>query len=115
MHVIEAQTNSVGLIPEQIWDSTDLPECELFNGHPSGSAMPRVRAHAEYIKLLRSLNDKVVFDMPPQTMQRYRKNQATSKFVSWRFNHKVHDISLGKLLRIETLSPASIKWGVDGL
>mgnify|MGYP000312505887 CR=1 FL=1 len=33
-------------------------------------AMPLVWAHAEYVKLLRSLRDGQVFDMPPQGVQR---------------------------------------------
>ena len=47
LKVIEAQTSFGGLIPEQVWDGPDLPERELFNGKPSGSAMPLVWAHAE--------------------------------------------------------------------
>jgi glucoamylase len=63
--------NEGGMIPEQIWDSPDIPERQLFFGRPSGSAMPLVWAHAEYIKLLRSLKDGRVFDTPPQTAKRY--------------------------------------------
>lgn len=59
------------LLPEQVWDSADIPEHGLFLGRPTGSAMPLVWAHAEYVKLLRSLRDGRVFDMPPQTVQRY--------------------------------------------
>ena len=37
---------------------------ELFLGRASGSAMPLVWAHAEYLKLCRSLRDGEVFDRP---------------------------------------------------
>ena len=57
LKVIEAQMSPGGFIPEQIWDAEDKPRKELINGKPSGSAMPLVWAHAEYIKLLRSLQD----------------------------------------------------------
>ncbi len=113
LHVIEAQTSSGGLMPEQVWDSDDIEEYELFNGHPSGSAMPLVWAHAEYIKLLRSLRDRAVFDMPQQTTKRYQRNQVSSKLTFWRFNHKVRSIPAGKNLRIETLAPATIHWSFD--
>ena len=63
--------NEGGFLPEQVWDSPDIPEKELFFGKPSGSAMPLVWAHAEYVKLLRSLQEGHVFDMPPQTVRRY--------------------------------------------
>ncbi len=65
MQVMAAFANEGGMISEQIWDSRDIPERELFFGRPSGSAMPLVWAHAEYIKLLRSLRDGSVFDTPP--------------------------------------------------
>ena len=68
---LEAFANEGGMIPEQLWDSADIPERELFFGRPAGSAMPLVWAHAEYLKLCRSLKDGRVFDTPPQTVQRY--------------------------------------------
>ena len=59
------------LIPEQIWDAPDIVERELFAGQASGSAQPLVWAHAEYLKLRRSIRDGRVFDQPPQTVARY--------------------------------------------
>jgi glucoamylase len=44
-----------GLIPEQVWDAGPIPEKSLFPGRPSGSAMPLVWAHAEFLKLLLAL------------------------------------------------------------
>jgi len=111
--VIEAQTGPCGLIPEQVWDAKDIPEHELVNGRPSGSAMPLVWAHAEYIKLLRSMRDGQIFDTPPQPVQRYQKDKTTPPFGFWRFNHKVRSIPEGKTLRMEVLSPATVHWSVD--
>jgi glucoamylase len=105
--------NEGGLIPEQVWDSPDLPKHNLFLGKPSGSAMPLVWAHAEYIKLRRSLRDGHVFDMPPQTVQRYLVDKTVSPRMVWRFNHKLRSMPAGKSLRIETLVPAVIHWSVD--
>jgi glucoamylase len=72
---LEASASPGGLLPEQIWDEADIPEKELFLGRPSGSAMPLVWAHAEHIKLLRSIRDGAVFDMPPQPLERYVKTK----------------------------------------
>ncbi|MBP1778073.1 MAG: Glucan 1,4-alpha-glucosidase [candidate division NC10 bacterium] len=113
LQVMAAQTSPGGLIPEQVWDAPDNPGRELFNGRPSGSAMPLVWAHAEYIKLLRSLRDGRVFDMPPQPVQRYQVEKIASPFAMWRFNHKCRRIPAGKRLRIELLAPALIHWSVD--
>jgi glucoamylase len=111
---IEAMAGDSGLIPEQIWDSADIPDRELFLGHPSGSAMPLVWAHAEYVKLCRSLQDGEIFDRPPQTVERYLLNRTTSSRIAWRFNNKVRAIPPGRTLRVETLQPALVHWSVDG-
>ncbi len=63
--------SATGLIPEQVWDGSKLPGKELFPGQPTGSAMPLVWAHSEYLKLCRSIRDGAVFDLPPQTSARY--------------------------------------------
>ena len=108
------QSSSGGLIPEQIWDAADIPERELFDGRPSGSAMPLVWAHAEYVRLLRSLRDGRVFDTPPQPVERYQRNKVTSPFAIWRFNQKCRGFRRGRTLRIEVLAPARVHWSSDG-
>jgi glucoamylase len=110
---MESFANEGGLIPEQIWDSPDLPRRDLFLGKPSGSAMPLVWAHAEYIKLRRSLRDGGVFDLPPQTVQRYLIAKTVSPPMVWRFNHKLRSMPAGKSLRVETLAPTVVHWSMD--
>ena len=105
--------NEGGLLPEQVWDGPDLPDRELAFGQPSGSAMPLVWAHAEYVKLCRSLADGRVFDTPPQPVQRYQVEQVASRHDVWRFNHKCLAIRPGKILRIEVLAPAVVHWSAD--
>ena len=90
---MEASASSGGLLPEQIWDKEDIPERELFLGRPSGSAMPLVWAHAEHIKLLRSLKDGAVFDMPPQPFDRYVKNSPPVAPVVWRMTSEAFKIA----------------------
>jgi glucoamylase len=111
---METFAGASGLLPEQIWDSADVPERELFIGHASGSAMPLVWAHAEYVKLRRSLADGEVFDRPPQTVRRYLEEQTTSRLVTWRFNNKLRDMPVGGTLRVETLTPGMVHWSADG-
>jgi glucoamylase len=111
--VMGAQTSAGGLLPEQVWDSPDIPARGLSNGHPSGSGMPLVWAHAEYLKLVRSLADGSVFDTPPQAVQRYIRDKTGSPFIVWRFNHQVRELPAGKKLRIETLARARVHWTSD--
>jgi glucoamylase len=113
LRVIEAQTSPGGFIPEQVWDAEDIPDRELFNGKPSGSAMPLMWAHAEYVKLVRSLRDGAVFDMPPQTVQRYLVERVSAKFTVWRFNQKSSSLPAGFTLRIEVATPATVVWTTD--
>ena len=75
--------------------------------------MPLVWAHAEYVKLCRSLRDGRVFDMPPQTVQRYLVEKTVSSRSIWRFNHKIGTLAAGRTLRIETLAPAVVHWSAD--
>jgi len=110
---LESFANEGGLLSEQVWDSPDIPERELHFGRPSGSAMPLVWAHAEYLKLRRSLRDGWLFDLPPQTVQRYLMDKTISPRLVWRFNHKIRSLPAGKLLRIETLAAARIHWSAD--
>lgn len=111
---MEGCANETGLIPEQIWDSRDVAGRELALGRPSGSAMPLVWAHSEYLKLCRSIEDGRVFDMPPQTVRRYQVDKVGSQLAIWRFNHKCRAMQHGQRLRIETLSPALVHWTFDG-
>jgi glucoamylase len=111
---MESSTNGSRLLPEQVWDGPDIPSRELFLGKPSGSACPLVWAHSEYIKLVRSLKDKRVFDQPPQTVKRYRVEQRTSVYWEWRFNNKCRTVPKGKILRIAVMARAIVHWSQDG-
>lgn len=113
MRTMEAFANEGGMLPEQVWDVPDMPEKELYFGKASGSAMPLVWAHAEYVKLRRSLREKQVFDMLPQATQRYVVNQTGSPYTIWRFNHKSRVIPAGQTFRIEVLAQALVHWSDD--
>jgi glucoamylase len=114
LKAMEAFARATGLLPEQVWDSADIPPRELFFGRPSGSAMPLVWAHSEYIKLARSLRDGQVFDTPRQTVKRYIVEKRKSARAVWRFNHKLRSLDSGFVLRVEVLSPARLRWSADG-
>ena len=105
--------NQGHLISEQVWDAADIPDKELFCGRPSGSAMPLVWAHAEYVKLCRSLADGAVFDMPRQTVARFAGKPAQSPYTIWRFNHKCRTMPAGQTLRVEVLATAVVHWSDD--
>ncbi len=113
LRVMEFSTEGGRLIPEQVWDAADIPERELFLGKPSGSACPLVWAHAEYIKLRRSLRDGKIFDQPPQTVQRYQVERRKSGHFLWSFNNKCRSMSQNKKLRLLLPTPALVHWSFD--
>jgi len=66
------QFSSIGsMLPEQVWDYADMPAEELYLGRSAGSAQPLVWAHAEYLKLLKSVTDNQVFDCISVVHDRY--------------------------------------------
>jgi glucoamylase len=110
---LEACANEGLLLPEQIWDGPDVPARELTFGRPTGSAMPLVWAHAEYLKLQRSLRDDRIYDLPRQTWQRYVIDRTASRHAYWRFNHRRRTIDHGRILRLEMLVPGVVHWTID--
>src|SRR5450631_2763946 len=96
LRMMESSTNGSRLLPEQVWDSADIPERELFLGRSTGSACPLVWAHSEYIKLVRSLKDGKIFDQAPQTVKRYRVEQRRCVYWEWRFNNKCWRMPAGE-------------------
>jgi glucoamylase len=112
--VMEALAGDSGLISEQVWDTAPIPEKDLHPGRPSGSARPLVWAHAEHVKLLRSLKDGAVFDMPPLTVKRYLVDHKHSSHFPWRFKAQIQELPKGLTLRIETSAATTVHWSIDG-
>jgi glucoamylase len=110
---MEACASDGGLLPEQVWDTGDIPELELFRGRPSGSAMPLVWAHAEYVKLMRSLAAGAVFDTPPQPVQRYQHDRVRARLRDWRPTWRRTTLPAGQALRVELPEPAIVRWTGD--
>ncbi|HMN08796.1 MAG TPA: glycoside hydrolase family 15 protein [Gemmatimonadaceae bacterium] len=111
--VMRAQTSPGGMLPEQVWDAPDVAPLELRNGHPTGSAMPLVWAHAEYVKLLRSLREGRVHDCPPQARARYVERANVPRVTGWRVTRRVSRLRAGSALRIDAPEPVRVRWTAD--
>ena len=114
----ERFANDGGMLPEQVWDAAEIPARELYPGRPSGSAMPLAWAHAEYVKLRRSLREGRVFDLPPEAAQRYLAPRGDAdggaRRSVWRFGDRIATMDRGSTLRIEVFDAAVVHWSADG-
>lgn len=111
IEAMEGFANHTGLLPEQAWDSPDLPEEHMYLGRPTGSAVPLMWAHAEYIKLLRSVRDERVFELIPEVAERYLGDRDRCKGLEvWKFNRQVRQVKRGDTLRIQANAPFQLRW-----
>ncbi len=104
LRAIECFSSSGGMLPEQVWDRADIPAEGMYFGQSAGSAQPLVWAHAEYIKLLRSAVDGVVFDAIPVVQQRYAVEPGSRCFHNrveiFQRTRQITHIRAGLTLRI---------------
>ncbi|CAN5824040.1 glucan 1,4-alpha-glucosidase [soil metagenome] len=112
--VMRAQASDGGMLPEQVWDSEDKPEFELTNGRATGGAMPLVWAHAEYAKLVRSLHDGRVFDMPQQSYERYVRERVGCDITIWAPHCRARLMPVGNHLHVHAPTAAIIRWSANG-
>jgi glucoamylase len=99
-----------GLLAEQVWDAPDRPSSRLRLGRPTGSAMPLVWAHAEYVTLLRSAADGRVFDLLPAVAARYQARHECQSLEIWKENRHARSISPGMTLRVQANSHFVLHW-----
>jgi glucoamylase len=115
LRAMEQLASSTGLLPEQVWDEADKPEAFLSLGKPTGSAMPLMWAHAEYIKLLRSASDGKVYDSIPAVRQRYLGDRKNRKHVEvWKADRHVRFMRKDSILRIHGAERFRLRWSSDG-
>ncbi len=112
---MEGFSTPTHLLPEQVWDAPDVPGKHLRFGRPTGSAVPLLWAHAEYIKLLRSAADEQVYERVQEVADRYlRPNREPGTHVIWSFGHPACDCRRGETVRLVADSPFEVRWSHDG-
>lgn len=114
INAMAAMTGQGGLLPEQIWDTNPIPGKGLFPGHPSGSAMPLVWAHSEFVKLCHSMVKGAPVDRPAATWKRYQGKRPEIGYRLWRLRQRPRQIFAGQELRILLQAPFTVHWGMNG-
>jgi len=107
-----------GMLPEQVWDYADMPSEGMYFGRSAGSAQPLVWAHAEYVKLLRSVADGVVFDRISVVADRYavpkEKRTFQSRMEIFQVGRPISAMVQGGTLRIMDAEHFRVTWTLDG-
>jgi glucoamylase len=103
-----------GMLPEQVWDVASIARPPLSPGRPSGSAMPLAWAHAEFVKLVRSIPLGHAIDRPAAAWRRYHGQTPQSKRATWRFSAPRPFMPAGRSLRLELMAPARVHYSTDG-
>lgn len=107
-------TGPGGLLPEQVWDSAAIPDRDLFPGRPSGSAMPLVWTHGEFVKLCHSWQRGYPVDRPQTTWKRYQGKAPKILYTLWRFRQRPRQMPVGNDLRFLLSAPFTVHWGFNG-
>ena len=113
LEAMAAMTGVGGLIPEQVWDSEPVPEYHLNPGKPSGSAMPLVWAHSEFIKLCYSRILGYPVDRPVATWKRYQGIRPEITHELWGPRYLPRHICSGNTFTIALRAPARVHWGIN--
>jgi glucoamylase len=103
-----------GMLPEQVWDAAPIPSRSLEPGRPSGSAMPLVWAHAEFVKLVLSQRLGHPVDRPAAVWRRYEGRRPAARYAFWWPHAPIDSVPVGARLAIALPRPAIIHWGSEG-
>jgi glucoamylase len=115
IEAMEMFASPTGLLPEQVWDSQGIPPAHMHLGKATGSAMPLMWAHAEYIKLLRSASDGAVFDLVPEVAERYIGSSIrTRKAIEiWKPIRQPASVKKSTILRVQAPESFVLHWSTD--
>jgi glucoamylase len=114
LEMMTRMTGPGGLIPEQVWDGPPMPDRGLEPGKPSGSAMPLVWAHAEFLKLLASRQRSQPIELLASVEHRYRARPPAAAVWHWRQSEPFDRLPSTRTLLIESTIPFQLHHGFDG-
>ncbi|WDR02668.1 glycoside hydrolase family 15 protein [Devosia algicola] len=106
-------TGPGGLIPEQVWDSEPLPDRGLMPGKPSGSAMPLVWAHGEFLKLLACITTERPTELLDDVDTRYGGTIPEAEVWHWRETSPFQSVPKGRGINIEATEPFILHHSLD--
>jgi glucoamylase len=114
LRMMTRMTGPAGLMPEQVWDGPALPERGLEPGKPTGSAMPLVWAHAEFLKLLCARKEKRPLELLSSVENHLRAKAGGPGAWHWRRDTPFSDLPPARDLLVENDAPFVLHIGFDG-
>ena len=114
LEMMTRMTGPSGLIPEQVWDGPAQPSRGLEPGKPTGSAMPLVWAHAEFLKLLCGRDQERPIDLLGCVEEHYRGRPIACEAWHWRLDTPFRSLPADRDLLIEMPAPFALHLGFDG-
>ena len=129
LHTMWRCSSVGGLLPEQVWDAAPIPDLGLEAGRPSGSAMPLLWAHAEFLKLLVARERQHPVEQLRIVAQRYApgrhnghaqddepREEVDARTGTWHWRDEVPVLKLevGRSLVIEDRQPFTLQVGFNG-
>jgi glucoamylase len=110
---LERFASKGGMLPEQIWDAPDLPEARMYLGEPTGAAMPLVWAHAEYLKLLRSVSNGLVYDRIGPVYDRYCQFCNKKSIEIFKLRRRISELPQNSTMRVIAEHRFRLLWSGD--
>ncbi len=107
-------TGNYGLIPEQVWDLETVPDSHATPGTPTGSAMPLLWAHSEFLKLIVARDGGRPVELLNSVEQRYAGVKPKAQLWHWRPDVPFAAVPRGRDVRIELPFPFQFHFGFDG-
>ncbi len=101
------------MLPEQLWDTTDIPSRGLQRGRPNGSASPLGWAHAEYLELLTTVALAGFPDIVLPARRRYTEVPPSEPAFIWSHHHQITRIAAGRRLRVQLPRPGAVHYTFD--
>jgi glucoamylase len=114
LKTFEKFAKGLGLFPEQVWDAADSPDPRYYFGAPTSAAIPLAWAHAEYIKLVRSIGLGHAVDRIAPVYERYAARTAPEpKIDVWSKNRHPRTVRIGTALRFIYSEDFLVRWTTD--
>jgi glucoamylase len=114
LEAMARMTGPSGLIPEQVWDAGPLPARLLEPGKPTGSAMPLVWAHAEFLKLLCARDQGRPLELLRAVERHHHRRSGATAQWHWRPDVPFDVLPGERDIVIEMAAPFMLHMGFDG-